>query len=357
MSEYRIAQKCLQAFSRNENINSQFDISAVEKFATKNKILSIIKYVCKIDNKTELNKNKCRHYQGISNCVNVFKKLECKAIPYAVIKGSYLDKTAYLNRGLRSSNDIDILIDRRNYKILCEILESEGFVCGYYDYISKEICKFSRKVIMYNYLYTHQAASYIKTVTTNDYFYIIKVDINFSISWGEDVSWDKYTAELLKNTREVEYEGLLYKVLNPELYLLQLCLHSYRDMNSIVLIYKNKYILRLLCDVYYYLLREIINIDLFIETVKKYGYERQAYYIFVYIKEFFGNSELIQYILDALGEAANEWISCFGLTEKERKTWNLSFKERIMSDNLFECIKPLLDDADINKVNSIMNNM
>lgn len=359
MDKYQIVKACLNSFIDRKGIVPKFDYSDIEELAFRHRISPVVKYVCSIENSIDRNKTKNRHYQRIYNLCNVFNKLDKKSIPYAVIKGAYLDKIAYKNLGLRSSKDIDILIDKKNYTILCEILEAEGFVCGYYDEEKDEIKKYSRDLILYNYLYTHQAATYVKRVKVDGAWYTIKVDINFSVTWGEDTDGYRNSAEILNNLRYVEYEGIRYKVLTPEYFLLQLCLHSFRDMNSIVLIYKNKYSLRLLCDVYYYIVNDLetVNADKFVDVVKQLGYEKSIYHILYYVREVFGDNNWVTYVMDTLGENSKKWVSLFGLTDEERKVWNINFLERILCDDLFEKIKPMLTDSDINKVNSIMNNM
>ena len=239
-------------------------------------------------------------------------------------------------------------------------MRDEGFVCGYYDKNSDKIINYPRETILFHYLYTHQAATYVKRVSYDDEnYFTVRIDINFSISWQEDVDGEIYTVDILKHTIYVDYLGLRYKILSPEYFLLQLCLHSFRDMNSIVLIYNNKYVLRLLCDVFYYIVGEQnkIDFDRFIDIAKKYRYERQIYYIFYYISKEFKNDPIVEYVKSQLNQNSHRYVNYFGLSEEEMKMWNIDFTMRVTCGDISKYIVSSLNTNDLNKINTVIENM
>lgn len=301
--------------------------------------------------------NKIEHRLRLEACKDVFNRMNNEGISYAVIKGAYLDKIAYGDYGLRSSNDIDILIDKNNYSKVYKILIQEGFICGYID--RDGVHEYSRELRLYNLMYTHQSATFVKQVVYEEIVYQIKVDINYSISWGEDPAAILMTPIILKNTQIACYAGINYNILIPEYFLMQLCLHSYRDMNSLVLIYKKKHILRLLCDIYYYIVRNssILNIVYFCSIVQKYGYEKQIYSILISVQHAFGRESWIDNAIDCLGINNDTLVDCYGISPDEIKKWEIDFWDRFTCDNLFEAIRSQLTDKDWKKLNSIINHM
>lgn len=360
MGDYERVIEYLKKFVGDVSGINDLQIQSIQSLAQRNRIWPIIEYIVQTyENTNTYEKNKAEHLLRIECCIKVFDKLENINVKYAVIKGAYLDKIAYGDIGLRDSGDIDILIDNKDYKTLCRLLEEEGFVCGYWDEEKKEVINYSRGTILYNYLYTHQAAPYIKVITLDGVVHTVEVDINFSISWGEDKSGNVHTKNILKNTRLISYENFKYRILTPEYFLMQICLHAYRDMNSIILIHEGSYVLRLLCDIYYYIVKgqELVTADKFLNIVKRCGYEKNIYYVFNYVTEVFGKNEWIEHVMSQLPEMTYEELNCYGLDESEIKKWPIVFSERIMSDNLFEIIKPQLTVADLQKIASIIDNM
>ena len=61
----------------------------------------------------------------------------CK-IKYALLKGAFLTTQLY-KKGHRTSNDIDILINPNDISELQDVLKSNGFVQGKYDFINNVI--------------------------------------------------------------------------------------------------------------------------------------------------------------------------------------------------------------------------
>ena len=282
MNKYNFLQKSLIAFGNGVRFDSrQVCIDDINRLAEKHKIDSILKYVYFDPSVQQLcEKNKNNHFCRLLDCIGVFSKCDEGGIPYAVIKGAYLEKVAYMNKGVRASNDLDLLIRKRDYKKVSEILVSEGFVCMSLDWKAKKYVELTdRARLLYNHVFSHQSCSFFKYHSEDRY---TKVDINFSITWGEDSRGASMSEELLSGyVRKVNYRDIIFNVFEPVAFLFQVSLHSYRDMNSILLQKREKYKLARLCDVYYYIINkeEAVDKSVFIKLVKKYSYEKPIYYI------------------------------------------------------------------------------
>ena len=360
MDKYNFLQKTLVAFSDEVRFDTHkvcFD--DIKGLAEKHKVDSIIKYVYFDPSVKQLcEKNQSNHFRRLSDCIGVFSKCDESGIPYAVIKGAYLEKVAYMNKGVRASNDLDLLIRKCDYKKVSEILVSEGFACMSLDWkTNKYVGLTDRARLLYNHIYSHQSCSFFKYLSEEVY---TKVDINFSITWGEDPHGTLMSEELLSGyVRKVNYRDIIFNAFEPVAFLFQVCLHSYRDMNSILLLKREKYKLARLCDVYYYVINKEESIDKsnFIELVNRYSYEKPIYYILYYVSEFFGENLWIDTVLDSIEPKDKLFINQFGLSEDEKKVWPIDFKERILSEHLYDRIESLIDEDDLQKMRSIENNM
>lgn len=78
------------------------------------------------------------------------------------------------------------------------------------------------------------------------------MDVNYDIFWGERDEQADMDA-FLTNLRNIAIEGVEVRELAPEEEFISLCLHHYKDMNSVYLLSMGNLRLSLLCDIYYYL--------------------------------------------------------------------------------------------------------
>lgn len=359
---FEVLRKYLKAFTNDTVLGDSPELSNIKNILVHNKIEPIILYVsngCKSAKYSEWQKNKVLNFNRINSCAKIFQTLEDLKIPYAVIKGAYLDKIAYKNIGLRFSYDIDFLIEKRNYKRLHKLMLECGFIAGEWNVKEKKIDKTSRESVLYNFIYTHQAAPYVKIEKHDGYDQDISVDLNFSISWGEDEQGLSLTSQLLEDTQIVEYENIKYRVLNLEAFLIQICMHSYRDMNTLFLIKIGKFKLRLLCDVFYYVFfnADKLNADKFINICKQHNYEKYIYYVLYYTTEVFDNFPWIDYVMKCIKPEDESFLNTYGISADEIKQWPIGFRDRVMSCNLFDTIRSSLTEEDIKKINIIDDNM
>jgi hypothetical protein len=359
---YEILREYLKAFTNDKVLGDSPELYDIKGILIHNKIEPIISYVsngCKSPEYPEWEKNKVFNFNRISSCIKIFENLENLKIPYAIIKGAYLDKLAYKNMGLRFSYDIDFLIEKKNYKRLHKLMLDCGFIAGEWNAKEKKIDIASRESVLYNFIYTHQSAPYVKIEKYNGYEQDISVDLNFSISWGEDEQGNSLTSQLLEDTQVVEYENIKYRVLNPETFLVQICMHSYRDMNTLFLIKTGKFKLRLLCDVFYYIFFNLdkLNADKFIDICKQCNYEKYIYYVLYYTTEVFDNFPWIDYVMKCIKMEDVSFLNKYGISTDEIKQWPISFHDRVVSSNLFDIISSSLTERDIKKLNIIADNI
>lgn len=265
---------------------------------------------------------------------------ELNAINYVIIKGEPLSMLAYGCYGNRSSHDIDILIERKDISIVNQILNNHGFY------------QLERALSRQERIYAnqaHQTFSYIKKVAENT----IVIDVNVDIFWGEYEGKRVNISDFIKNSVEMNIYGFKAKVLRPMEALVALSLHHYKELNSLHQLARGEhpYKPKLFNDIYYLIKNNsCISAQAFYDICCVYGIIPYAYFVLYYTNKYIGNEVLSDYLtLFETAEGIN-LLECYGLTNRERKKWRISFEDRIQATNLFEIIKEDLSQEDIHKI-------
>lgn len=271
-------------------------------------------------------------------CQGIFENLA--EIPYAVIKGEPLSMLAYGSYGKRSSTDIDILLPKSYLDQVKGILHDCGFQ-------STERSRVDRITLLN---YSHQIAPWIKGTR---FYGSVMIDLNFDIFWGE---YDGTRIDLnyfLKDTEYMDIYSCKVKTLCLYKQLIVLCLHDYKDLNSIFLIARqNRIDKRMFADIYNLIQnnREEIDILDFRKMCENLHIKHFVYYVLYYTKQIF-SSEFIERLTRYLeDDEGNKLLNCYGLNERERKVWKYDFGTRINSECLFDLIRSDLDEADYRKL-------
>ena len=178
-------------------------------------------------------------------CAPVFEAI--KQIPYAVIKGAVLSQDAYGSPFFRASGDIDILTSREYVDVIKSILQKRGFIQG--KVTDDGLIPYSRKELLFQTALSHQTAPFVKE-TLNPLCPYVNVDVNLDIMWGESTQTTDMDY-VLTHSAETKIVQVAVKRLTPEMAFLSLCLHHYKDMKSIYLLYEGSLQLSLFCDIYY----------------------------------------------------------------------------------------------------------
>lgn len=278
----------------------------------------------------------CEQIQMLNQCdVNV---------PYAVIKGEPLSVLAYGTNGMREYADVDILVDKKNLKIMEDILLANGYDIEY----NKNFLT-SRESRCISLLYSHQLLPYRKIVNRMVY----AIDLNHDILWGEYEGKRINIDEFLSDVIEIDIYGIKVKSLPPLKAMVHLVLHHYKDMNSIFLLATRKSIrYDMFKDVYYLLKNNLdtITVDKLYTVSLEYEIIPYVFYVLYYTGQVFDDELLKQYIEACRTPEGEALLNCYGLCDKERKEWKCDFKTRLASENLYNLIMNDLTDEDREKI-------
>ena len=245
MNEYI---KSIRALVNGEK--SDLDIS---KLLYKHNCFYLLSKYCESDTVTNFRSyervlNKISIDQRLKTCQGLFKSFAENNIPYAVVKGAVLSQAAYNDPYVRRSGDIDILIRRSDADLAKKLMYEYGFIQG--RVTDSGVTPFSRKELLFQCAMSHQMAPFIKE-SLNKLCPYVNVDINLDLMWGEsDVKAD--INFVLGYTQTTSIGGIEFTKLTPEMEFIALCLHHYKDMNSLYLLYTKGLTLGLFCDIYHY---------------------------------------------------------------------------------------------------------
>lgn len=250
-----------------------------------------------------------------------------KSYPYAVIKGAALSKQIYGSPFIRRSGDLDILLRRQDLDFAKQILLDNGFVQG--KIVNDEIVLFTRKELIFQASQSHQTAPFVKS-TGNKFCPFINFDLNTSVFWGE-YEHECDMSLVLSETQETGLFDIPFKKLSPEMEFISLCLHHYKDMNSIYLLAMGNLRLSLFCDIFYYLKNVRIDMDKLYDLSTKLNAMPYIYYCLWYTDQVF-NAELLTPLISRFESSEGlSLLSTFGLSDRERHEWNIDFLDRLFS--------------------------
>lgn len=214
--------------------------------------------------------------------------LEQAEIQYAFLKGSILANSIY-PIGCRVSKDIDLLVNAKDLTKVGKVLESLGYVQGFYNKESNKIDPASRQEIIYRRLNMGEVVPYQKLVDMPA-LKVTEVDVNFSLDWvaqGTEGAVKKFLSE------PYYYEtgnGRTLRSLPPEYFLAYLCVHLYKEAVVINWVeWQRDLLLYKFLDLYAFITDSKINLnwDKFIDLCTQNGIQKECYYALEHAKTFF----------------------------------------------------------------------
>ena len=280
------------------------------------------------------------------SCQRLFEDLDAAAIPYAVIKGAVLSASAYKNPYSRHSGDMDILVNRENIDDVKRIMLRQGFVQG--RVTQSGIVPYTRQELLFQSTMSHQIAPFSKA-TGNRLCPYIQVDINMDILWGEsrqkaDMSF------ILEHTTPITVCDVTVRKLTPEMEFIAMCLHHYKDMNSIYLLSQGNLKLKLFCDIYYYIKSVDLDAKKLYALCNRLKVSDYVYYCLYYTDCIFDDSALRAHYPALSSPSAERRLNCFGLAENEIRKWDIGFFERLFDTDMREYFQKTLSDEALNKI-------
>lgn len=192
---------------------------------------------------------------------------------FALLKGAFLISNVY-PKGLRASNDIDILIDEKDIDECQSILLANGFVQG--EVKNGVEHKATRSEIILSRMNYGETIPFYKKFGERYIF----IDINFSLDYkpSQDA---RIIHEMLDNTVNINWNNTILTTLNIGDFIIHLCMHLYKEASTIDWVRRRKDLnLYKFCDlnvVFHELVTEDVYEEL-LERILHHGVEKECYY-------------------------------------------------------------------------------
>lgn len=265
-------------------------------------------------------------------------------LPYAIIKGEPLSLFCYNGYGYRNSSDIDILIPKKYVKQLEEILKKNDFH-SVNETKSSSIQRLEHILCLSS---SHQTVPFLKKGTNH----CVEIDINFDIYWGEYNGAKIDMNTFLADTIDLNIYGFVVKTLPPIKAFLQLCLHHYKEMNSLYHLSNHQCIKTSMFKDVFYLLKNSSDISpsLVHNISEEYNVKKYIFYILYYTYQVFPSDILKKYVDSLASNEGIDLLNKYGLSKEEQKEWRYPFSERLDNPDLFNLISPDLSETDLNKI-------
>ena len=281
----------------------------------------------------------------IQACKSIFEQED---IPYVAMKGPILSASAYGDPYLRQSGDLDVLIAPQDISAFSRQMKKAGFVQGKIK--NQMIQPISREERIFHSAYSHQVVPFIKN-TRNTVSAHVNMDVNTNLYWGES-ECSLNMEQLLSRRIPIEIDGVTLYKLEPISEFIALCLHHYKDMNSIYLLSQGSLRLRLFVDIYRYILRqrEALPMIQLRQTAEEWGALPYIYYCLFQTAALFPEKVVLDYRDAMQNEKGKNLLNMCGLTQEEQKKWLMPLEARLFSPDFKTQFALMLNEKDKDKI-------
>ncbi len=218
---------------------------------------------------------------------------------YAVLKGALL--TSMYPAGIRTSNDLDLLIQRKDIPEAVSLFSKEGFVQGFIrkGYLEKA----TRKDIINAQLNRGEIIPFIKRVDWKAMEFL-EVDMNVSLD-EKPMENAQVVEEMLENRREMDGNLCLY-TLNEIDFFLHLCTHLYKEASVYQWVIMGRDLsLYKFYDIYCYFKQKFSKTDVLelARRIKRFGIEKDVSYSLIQTHALWPFQEEAKEVMEQLLEA------------------------------------------------------
>lgn len=260
----------------------------------------------------------------LRECDRVCSILEKENIITIATKGSMLIPKIYKCYGIRFMGDIDLLIKYSDIPRLDVAMKKLGYIQGYYQYSTKNIVPISRVEEL---KWRMTMSNLFPYVRKNKNVVVPFFELDFRYSLDDTLRKDTVDEIIKKYEKDREYY--------PPHVLIHLCTHFYDEAKHSVSILQSKDMSIIkLCDIREYFLAYVKEkyIDLFMEFVEKYSFQKQVYFTFLCLENVY-NDGYEKEIMSKCNITDKKFINFFG---ENTNNLNQEFKKNL-ADRIFSC--------------------
>lgn len=269
--------------------------------------------------------NEIRNDEKLKELKYLLMALEERGVKIVPVKGAYLIDEIY-DRRIRTTNDLDALILRKDIPVIIKVMKELGYTDDYYNFKKKCFEPVSSQKKMLYKLKMYNLLPFAKEGALGNIIF-------FDLSHSLDFSLNSNVVEEMINSAQL-INGR-YQLL-PEHFLLHMCCHHYREASHTEWIKLGKDLnLMKFCDVREFVIKRTDSVILkkMIQFARKYSLEKAVYFTFYVLKEIYSDGYEDD-VLDNLNILDKNFVFMFGENEYNiAKKGKKSFWRSFFDDN------------------------
>ena len=202
---------------------------------------------------------------------------------------------------------------------------------------------------------THQLPPFTKK-TRNPFCPFVQIDVNTDIFWGESERTCDMNA-FLSDTVKCTVCGAETRKLSPVGEFISMCLHHYKDANSLYLLSQRPAPLSHFCDVLYYIRAGHLPLRPLTENAAGLGAASYVHYCLYYTYMIFGDSTVGRYLKAFDRIKGEDLTGYYGLTSAQRRAWTVPLEERMTDRGFSKKFFASLSESEKEKVRTNLKYM
>lgn len=261
--------------------------------------------------------------------------LQAFPAPYALLKGAYLVQR--YPKGSRTSNDIDVFIEKKHIPDLETLLSAQGFRQGHIR--NGAFTQASRAEIVQSSINRGETFPWVKKIGVPDMPYL-ELDLNFSLDYqarGTDA-----VGLLLRRTEAlIQTEKGPLPTLSPPDFLIHLCAHLYKEASALPWVKMGRDLsLYKFCDIL--LFCEQFFTQAFaqplVERIRCFQQETPCYYTLYYTRELFAISNpVLDEVLQQIRPADSAFLTrVYDPAQGASYSFDMDYADWIFCSSRFE---------------------
>lgn len=268
-----------------------------------------------------------RKNESMKICMKELSKiLADEEFPYAALKGAIL--VNLYPEGVRTSNDIDFLVNRSDLTKITRLLLDNGFSQGYIR--NNIFVPATRRNIVNALINRGETTPFIKKVNLPEMKYL-EVDVNISLDESAFRS-ETAVSKMLQKLRFDKNIGLY--TLDKADFLIHLCTHLYKEASVYQWVQMGRDLsLYKFLDIFLFCQKELSKEDvpLLIERAKQYQVEEACYYSIYHTSLLWDmNEKFVQLLLEGLDRRSLGFLDEVYSPEEQKTYWfTIPFIERL----------------------------
>ncbi|PUA34638.1 hypothetical protein C8Z91_34805 [Paenibacillus elgii] len=322
--------------------SKEFDMTYLLNLCIRHKVLPLVgQHLIRLDNfniNTQYKRlidyaylgNKQRNialFNELKKLLMAFKEKNIIIIP---LKGTVLAPNVYKDIGLRTLSDLDFLIRTDQRDFVSNLLKSQGYIVGYYDWSSNDVYPTSRKKELMWKMYNGNLYPHMKLLD-DPFVRFCKVDFSYDIDLKRTYHASN---KLLDKIENGAIQDVPCSLLNPIDMLIHITIHLFKEASNVHYVHMHKELnLIKFVDLREYTLRIWDNLnpkDLIKRAIELESTEA-LFYCFYYLNLLY-KDHFSEIILNELNLKDTDFLYKYGHKDYDKpKSWQKSFVDRFFS--------------------------